>query len=91
MTLPGCMDTNRANLQLQIQAGDQASQILPINAKNGIATMLVPFTVGNVSFKVLLNDRVVLDGVGASIGGQVSGHSIYNFNAWTGSWGVTMT
>ena len=87
VTMPG--DTSSTSrLVLAITAGHNSYQEIVLEPKRGIAMALVPFTPGDVSFSLLKDGKQILTGQGESIRANKQAGSLYNFNAWTGSWGT---
>lgn len=77
---------NKSRLVLAMQAGRDNRQEVVLRPKGGIAMALVPFVSGNVSFSLLADGKELLAGQSEPIAYNDKTASLYNFNAWTGSW-----
>ncbi|KAG7562553.1 hypothetical protein FFLO_02027 [Filobasidium floriforme] len=85
VTVPEHME-NKSRLVLAMQAGRDNRQEIVLRPKGGIAMALVPFVSGNVSFRLLADGKELLAGQSEPIAYNDKTASLYNFNAWTGSW-----
>lgn len=80
-----------SQIYLVLEAGDEGRQEIALEPRNGIAMALVPFRPGDVSFSLWKDGKQVLTGKAEPIRSNDQAGPVYNFNAWTGSWGTEET